>query len=104
MLTGKLQAPQPGTFLILTCLAFTIVAGVTRSILTHVHSRLQIAAFCLLAILFQLVLRQRFGRLSTTAMRFAFVWNAAAATLAIIAVRTALEGLPVKLLSIVRTL
>ncbi len=88
------------TILLLSCLAFAIVAAVTRTILVSVHSRLQIAAFCVAAMLFQLAVPYLFGRSPGKAARFAFVWNAAAATIAILVTRTILEGLPDKLQSV----
>ena len=85
----------------LSCAAFAIAGAASRMILVSVHSRFQILAFCVVAVLLQLAAPGWFGRSSSRAARFAFVWNAAAASLAIVATRIVLEGLPYKLQSVI---
>ena len=76
-------------------------AGVaSRLVFESVHTRFQIAAFCAAAVLLQLSASAWFRRPRDSAARFAFVWNAAAASVAIVVTRVALEGVPHKLLSV----
>lgn len=73
-------------------------------ILVSVHSRFQIAAFCVAAVLFQFAARGLFGRSPSKAARFAFVWNASAAAVAIFVTRLVLEGVPDKLQSVLNSI
>jgi hypothetical protein len=87
--------------LLLSCAAFALAGAVSRMILVSVHSRFQILAFWIAAVFLQLAAPGWFSRSPGKAARFAFVWNAAAATFAIIVTRILLEGLPYKLQSVI---
>jgi hypothetical protein len=88
------------TILFLSCAAFAIAGALCRLIFVSVHTRFQIAAFCAAAVLLQLAAPAWFRRSPGGAARYAYVWNAAAATFAILATRVALEGVPEKVLTV----
>jgi hypothetical protein len=86
--------------LLLSCTLFAAAGAASRLIFASVHTRFQIAAFCAAAVLLQLSAPALFRRPHDHTTRFAFVWNAAAASIAIVATRIAIEGVPYKLLSV----
>ena len=88
------------TVLVLSCAAFAIAGAACRLVFVHVESRVQIAAFCAAAVLFQFASPEWLRRSAEDRAKFAFVWNAAAATFAIVATRIAIEGIPYKVLTV----
>lgn len=93
------------TLLLLTCTLFAAAGAASRLLFESVHTRFQIAAFCAAAVLLQLAApRLLFLRRASGAAKFAFVWNAAAATVAIVATRVALEGVPYKVVSVLNAI
>lgn len=86
--------------LLLSCTLFAAAGAASRLVFESVHTRFQIAAFCAAAVLLQVSAPALFRRSRDSRTRFAFLWNAAAASIAIAATRVALEGLPYKLLSV----
>lgn len=71
-------------------LGFAIVAGAARWLLPLTYSRLQVIAFVLAAVAVELVAKPLAGRRPSLA---GFSLNAAAATLAVVAVKWWLEGI-----------
>ena len=92
------MAQRPTMLLVFSCAAFAIAGAVCRLIFIDVESRVQIAAFCAAAVLF--AAPSWFRTAPERAAKFAFVWNAAAATVAIVATRIAIEGVPYKVLTV----
>jgi hypothetical protein len=84
----------------LSCAVFALAGVASRLVFQSVETRLQILVFCAAAVLVQFKAPAWFRRAPGSAPRFAFVWNAAAASIAILATRVALEGLPDKLLHV----
>ena len=73
----------------------------SRLIFQSVETRIQIAAFCAVALLVQFAAPRWFDRRRGGSGRFAFLWNAAAASIAIMITRVALEGVPQKVLTVI---
>lgn len=92
------MAQRSTMILALSCAAFAIAGAVCRLIFVNVETRVQIAAFCAMAVLLQFSAGAR--RAPNKAARFSFVWNAAAASVAIVATRIAIEGIPYKILAV----
>ena len=98
------MAQRPTMLLVFSCAAFAIAGAVCRLILVDVESRVQIAAFCAAAVLLQLAFPGWASRGQGGAVRLAFLWNAAAATFAIVATRIAIEGIPYKVITVLDAL
>lgn len=83
---------------LLAATAFLVTAGVTRSLFQHsIDTRYQILAFWVLAVAFE-------GLASASGRQFEalrLLLNGGAATVAIIAVRISLEGIPYKLTAVI---
>jgi hypothetical protein len=84
-----------------SCSVFAAAGAASRLIFVAVETRLQILAFCGASLAVHFAPESPFRRVPGGVVRFAFVWNAAAATVAIVATRVALEGWPHRLLSLV---
>ena len=89
---GKIQIRPSKILLMLgSCVGFALAGALTRFHLVAVETRLQLVAFWIAALALHLIVRRSYGpRLS----RLALALNGIAATIAIIATRWWLEGLP----------
>lgn len=77
-------------FVLATALTFAVFAGVVRTQLTQVHSKLQLLGYAVAGALVELLLMPRLGRKSSWR---AWALYVVAATAAIVAVKWWLEGL-----------
>lgn len=100
MCVQRLNVRRSTVLLLTSCALFAAAGAASRLIFESVHTRFQIAAFCAAALLLQVSAPALFRSPRDNRGRFAFVWNAAAASIAIVATRVALEGVPYKLLSV----
>ena len=91
-LRGNIQIrPSKNLLLLGSCAGFALAGALTRLTLLSVATRFQIVAFWIAALVLHFIVRRSYGsRLS----RFALALNGIAATVAIIATKWWLEGLP----------
>lgn len=82
-----------------TCAAFAVAGAGTRLVLVNVETRLQIAVFWIIALAVAFAGRRWWRKSNWTTV---FLANGVAATVGIVAARTALEGLPRPLLHLLR--
>lgn len=90
---------SPDTIEIATCIAFALAGAGTRFALVDVQTRLQIAVFWAVAVAVAFT-HGRWWR--SRRWTIALIANGAAATVAIVATRIVLEGLPRPLLHLLR--
>jgi hypothetical protein len=86
--------------IVASCGAFAAAGFVSRLVFFRVETRLHILAFCLFSLVIHFGAKVTSDRGQNEPTRPTFIWNAAAATLAIVATKIALEGVPYRILSL----
>lgn len=91
--------PQSHRSLIASCSVFAAAGFLSRFVFFRIETRIHILIFCLFALVVHFGAKPASGRLNEPG-KLTFLWNAAAATVAIVATRIALEGVPNRVLSL----
>ena len=85
---------------VLSCASFAVAGAASRLLFPSVKSRIQIEIFCAVALALQLSISLLPNEIGKQVQKFSFIWNAAAATIAIIITRIGLEGVPLRIVTL----